>query len=140
VRNDRGDRGNVGIIRSPVRVSILPDRSSSGANSSPDSAAWPSATAAQPQRMRRISVLMAQDENDPVFKARVSAFIQALSDLGWTDGRNMRMDLRWAGGDSNRIRALAQELGRPATGHDRDKHDRGDRCPPAGRAYNKKPA
>jgi putative ABC transport system substrate-binding protein len=40
----------------------------------------------------------------------VSAFTQALADLGWTDGRNVRMDVRWAGTDINRIRALAQEL------------------------------
>src|SRR3974377_1372468 len=49
-------------------------------------------------------------ENDPLAKTLVSAFTQALAGLGWTDGRNMRMDLRWAGGDINRIRALAQEL------------------------------
>ena len=60
--------------------------------------------------MRRIGVLI--DANDPVMKARVSAFTQALADLGWTDGRNVRMDLRWGGDDNNnnRIRALAQEL------------------------------
>jgi putative ABC transport system substrate-binding protein len=55
-------------------------------------------------------VLIAGDENDPVMKPRVFAFIQALANLGWTDGRNVRMDLRWGGGDVNRIRALAQEL------------------------------
>ena len=49
------------------------------------------------------------DENDPVTKTHVSAFTQALADLGWADGRNVRMDLRW-GLDDNRIRALAQEL------------------------------
>ena len=43
-------------------------------------------------------------------KSRVSAFTQALAQLGWTDGRNVRMDLRWGRGDTNRIRALAQEL------------------------------
>jgi putative ABC transport system substrate-binding protein len=43
-------------------------------------------------------------------KLRYSAFTQALAGLGWTDGRNVRMDLRWGGGDTNRIRALAQEL------------------------------
>ena len=53
---------------------------------------------------------MGGDENDPEYKARVSAFTQALGDLGWTDGRNVRMDLRRAGGDINRIRALAAEL------------------------------
>jgi putative ABC transport system substrate-binding protein len=58
----------------------------------------------------RIAVLMPYDENDPVTKPRLSAFTQALADLGWTDGRNARMDVRWAGGDTNRIRVLAQEL------------------------------
>jgi putative ABC transport system substrate-binding protein len=53
---------------------------------------------------------MALDENDPEGKRRYSAFAQALADLGWTDGRNVRMDLRWGAGDNNRIRALAQEL------------------------------
>jgi putative ABC transport system substrate-binding protein len=74
-------------------------------------AAWPlAARAQQGDRMRRIGVLMPYDENDPLAKTFVSAFIQALADLGWTDGRNMRMDVRWAGGDTNRFRALAQEL------------------------------
>ena len=74
-------------------------------------AAWPlAARAQQPERMRRIGVLVAYDENDPEARRRLSAFTQALADLGWTDGRNVRMDLRWRGGDTNRIRALAQEL------------------------------
>jgi putative ABC transport system substrate-binding protein len=74
-------------------------------------AAWPlAAHAQQGDRMRRIGVLMPGDENDPMRKSFVSAFTQALADLGWTDGRNVRMDLRWAGDDINRIRALAQEL------------------------------
>jgi putative ABC transport system substrate-binding protein len=60
--------------------------------------------------MRRIGVLSTLDENDPLTKPRISAFTQALADLGWTDGRNVRMDLRWYGSDINRIRALAQEL------------------------------
>jgi putative ABC transport system substrate-binding protein len=74
-------------------------------------AAWPlAARAQQDDRVRRIGVLMAGDENDPVRKTYVSAFAQALADLGWTDGRNVRMDLRWHGDDDGRIRALAQEL------------------------------
>jgi putative tryptophan/tyrosine transport system substrate-binding protein len=74
-------------------------------------AAWPAvARAQQDARMRRIGVLMPFDENDPEGKRRFSAFTQALADLGWTDGRNVRIDLRWAGGDTDRIRALAQEL------------------------------
>jgi putative ABC transport system substrate-binding protein len=73
-------------------------------------AAWPLAAYAQQVAARRIGVLMPYDENDPVAKPRISAFTQALADLGWTDGRNVRMDLRWAGADTNRIRALAQDL------------------------------
>jgi putative tryptophan/tyrosine transport system substrate-binding protein len=74
-------------------------------------AAWPlNAWSQQGERVRRIGLLMSRDEDDPEAKARISAFTQALADLGWTDGRNVRMDLRWAGGDINRIRALAQEL------------------------------
>jgi hypothetical protein len=60
--------------------------------------------------MRRIGVLNPLDENDPEQKRRHSAFTQTLSDLNWTDGRNMRIDLRWGGVDINRIGALAQEL------------------------------
>jgi putative tryptophan/tyrosine transport system substrate-binding protein len=74
-------------------------------------AAWPlAARAQQGDRVRRIGVLMPGDENDPVRKTYVSAFTQALADLGWTYGRNFRMDVRWAGDDTNRIRARAQEL------------------------------
>ena len=74
------------------------------------SAAWPlTARAQQGDRVRRVGVLM-WDENDPVRKTYFSAFTQALAGLGWTDGRNVRIDLRWSGGDNNRVRALAQEL------------------------------
>jgi putative ABC transport system substrate-binding protein len=74
-------------------------------------AAWPlAARAQQGDRVRRIGVLTVGDETDPVRKTYLSAFTQALAGLGWTDGRNVRMDLRWGGGDTNRIRALAQEL------------------------------
>ena len=71
--------------------------------------AWPVVVRAQRgDRVRRIGVLIPEDENDPMVK--VSAFTQALADLGWADGRNVRIDLRWASGDIDRIRALAQEL------------------------------
>jgi putative ABC transport system substrate-binding protein len=73
--------------------------------------AWPLAAGAQQEtRVRRIGVLVGGDENDPERQTCLSAFTQALADLGWTDGRNARMDVRWGGGDNNRIRALAQEL------------------------------
>ena len=74
-------------------------------------AAWPlAARSQQGDRVRRIGVLLPGDENDPLRKTYVSVFTQVLAGLGWTDGRNARIDLRWGGGDINRIRALAKEL------------------------------
>ena len=74
-------------------------------------AAWPLAAGAQQgNRVRRIGVLWQGDENDPESKSRVSVLTQALSGFGWTDGRNVRVDFRWWGDDTNRMRALAQEL------------------------------
>src|SRR5215468_1382632 len=74
-------------------------------------AAWPLAARAQQRdRVRRIGVLMRYDENDPVAKTQFSAFTQALAGLGWIAGRNVRMDLRWGGGDINRLPALAREV------------------------------
>jgi putative ABC transport system substrate-binding protein len=64
-------------------------------------AAWPlAARAQQGDRVRRIGVLMGYDENDPEGKARITAFTQALADSGWTNGRSVRMDLRWPGADT----------------------------------------
>jgi putative ABC transport system substrate-binding protein len=72
---------------------------------------WPlAASAQQGDRVRRIGVLVPYNENEPVTKTIVSAFTQALADLGWNDGRNVRMDLRWWGDDINRVRVLAHEL------------------------------
>jgi putative tryptophan/tyrosine transport system substrate-binding protein len=68
------------------------------------------ASAQQAERMRRIGVLFGGDENDPVAKREFSAFTQAFAGLGWTVGRNVRMELRWAGDDINRTRGLAREL------------------------------
>jgi putative tryptophan/tyrosine transport system substrate-binding protein len=68
------------------------------------------AHAQQPERVRRVGVLVQYDENDTVWRPRLTAFTQALADLGWTDGRNVRIDIRWTGADINRIRVLAQEL------------------------------
>jgi putative tryptophan/tyrosine transport system substrate-binding protein len=75
-------------------------------------AAWPlAARAQQADRVRRIGVLMSFDENDHEGKLRYSAFMQTLAGLGWTDGRNVRMDLHWAGGDNtDGVRALARQL------------------------------
>jgi putative ABC transport system substrate-binding protein len=72
---------------------------------------WPVvARAQQVDRVRRIGVLMPYDENDPEGNLRYSAFTQSLADLGWTEGRNVRMNLRWGRGDTDRMRVLAQEL------------------------------
>jgi putative ABC transport system substrate-binding protein len=74
-------------------------------------AAWPlAARAQQRQAMPVVGWLIGFDESDPESKRRISAFTQALADLGWAVGRNVRMDVRFGGGDINRIRALAQEL------------------------------
>jgi putative ABC transport system substrate-binding protein len=74
-------------------------------------AAWPlAARALQGDRMRRIGVLMPDDENDPPAKTLFSGFTQALAGLGWTDGRNVQIDYRWGRFDINRIGALAKEL------------------------------
>jgi putative ABC transport system substrate-binding protein len=72
---------------------------------------WPLAPRAQQRdRMRRIGVLMALAADDPTGQARFVAFVQALQELGWTDGRNVRIDTRWAAGDAERFRRYAAEL------------------------------
>ena len=53
--------------------------------------------------MRRIGVLMSLNENDPETRAYLSAFMRGLSELGWIDGRNLRMDVRWAPGSVDRM-------------------------------------
>jgi putative ABC transport system substrate-binding protein len=74
-------------------------------------AAWPiSARAQQPARMRRIGVLMGWEENDPDAKVWLSGFVQGLAELGWTDGRNARIDVRWAADNLDRMRMFAKEL------------------------------
>jgi putative ABC transport system substrate-binding protein len=68
------------------------------------------AHAQQPERMRRIGVLMNFAADDPEGQARLLAFAQALAQSGWTDGRNARIDIRWGAGDPERIRKQAAEL------------------------------
>jgi putative ABC transport system substrate-binding protein len=73
-------------------------------------AVWPLAVSAQQAgRMRHIGVLMALEENDPDGKAQLSGFTQGLSELGWS-GSNLRIEVRWGGGDVNQIRTIAKEL------------------------------
>jgi putative tryptophan/tyrosine transport system substrate-binding protein len=68
------------------------------------------ARAQQPDRMRRLGILMAFDENDPEAKAYLSGLTKGLAEFGWTDGRNLRMDVRWAAGKVDRMRMFAKEL------------------------------
>ena len=78
-------------------------------------AVWPfAARAQQPRRMRRIGVLMNLAADDPEALARIGAFLQGLQELGWTDGRNVRLDYRWAAGDPGRYRSYATELAEAA--------------------------
>jgi ABC-type uncharacterized transport system substrate-binding protein len=74
--------------------------------------AWPLAVRAQqPERMRRIGVLMSgAGADDPDGQARSAAFLQGLQQLGWTDGRNIRVDYRWGMGDADLFRRYAAEL------------------------------
>jgi putative ABC transport system substrate-binding protein len=73
--------------------------------------AWPLAgRAQQTSRMRRIGVLMGQAEGDPEGQARVAAFRLGLQELRWTEGNNIRIDIRWGAGDATRIKAFVAEL------------------------------
>ena len=68
-------------------------------------AAWPlAARAQQPERMRRIGVLMNLAADDPQGQARLAGFQQALQQLGWSDGRNVQIDIRWHENDADRAR------------------------------------
>jgi putative ABC transport system substrate-binding protein len=74
-------------------------------------AAWPvAARAQQAERMRRIGVLYAVTEDNSEGQARRAAFVQGLQELGWTDGRNVRIDYRWGATDAERGRKYAAEL------------------------------
>jgi putative tryptophan/tyrosine transport system substrate-binding protein len=75
------------------------------------SAAWPlAARAQQVERVRRIGVLMGFAESDPTAQSWVAAFQDALAKLGWSEGNNLRIELRWGAADPDKIRTLAKEL------------------------------
>jgi len=77
-------------------------------------AGWPLAARAQQAGMRRIGVLTALSESDPEVKAWLTAFQEGLQQVGWAQGRNIRIDYRWAGGDLERLKTYAAELVRMA--------------------------
>ena len=73
--------------------------------------AWPCASRAQqPERIRRIGVLMSTAADDPETPVNLAAFLQGLQESGWTLGRNIRIDYRWGGVDADRVRSYATEL------------------------------
>ena len=74
-------------------------------------AAWPLGTRAQQgERLRRIGVLIPSATDDRIFQARLGAFLQELQQLGWADGRSIRIDIRWGAGNPDLIRKHAVEL------------------------------
>jgi putative ABC transport system substrate-binding protein len=74
-------------------------------------AVWPiAARAQQPERIRRVGVLLGTAESDPEAQSLISATRHRLEQLGWSEGRNIRMENRWTAGDSERLRAYAAEL------------------------------
>jgi len=74
-------------------------------------ASWPlAARAQQADRVRRIAMLMTAGESSPQGQARFRAFAQRLTELGWTDGRNAHLEIRWGAGDAERYRRYAREL------------------------------
>jgi putative ABC transport system substrate-binding protein len=74
-------------------------------------AAWPLvAQAQQPERIRRVGVLILYSQTDREGQARIAAFVDTVRRLGWTDGRNLRIEYRWSAGDIGREKAFAAEL------------------------------
>jgi putative tryptophan/tyrosine transport system substrate-binding protein len=74
-------------------------------------AAWPiTARAQQPERMRRIGVLILYPENDPEGQLRATAFRQGLEKFGWVAGRNIQIDFQWGLGNADWIRSAAAQL------------------------------
>src|SRR6516164_1266345 len=73
--------------------------------------AWPlAARAQQAGRMRRVGALLGWSEDVPEYRTWFAAFVQGLAQLGWVDGRNLRIDVRWTNANVDRARAFAKEL------------------------------
>ena len=78
-------------------------------------AAWPLAARAQSDRVRRIGVLMAYAESDPEGQAQVAAFREELQKLGWAEGRNIRIDSRWATPGHDNLQLVIEHQGTATT-------------------------
>ena len=73
--------------------------------------AWPlAARAQQPERVRRVGVLMLTGSDEPESQTDIAAFLQGLQEAGWAVGRNLRIDYRWSGNDRTRLNQHAMEL------------------------------
>ena len=88
---------------------------------------WPRAQ--QTERMRRIGVLLPTTADDSEFQARFGAFLQGLAQLGWIDGRNVRIDIRWAGGNADRNSQPRGRFGRARARRDPCRRCRGRGSP-----------
>src|SRR3954447_14474431 len=74
-------------------------------------ASWPLTASGQPNApLRRIGVLLGQGIDDQQGQARIAALLKALQDMGWTDGRNVQIDVRWGAGNAQEISRYASEL------------------------------
>src|SRR5436189_5724941 len=94
---DQGRRDFIGLLGSAAAGGVV----------------WPlGARAQQGERMRHIGVLIgaATDADDTDARANIAAFLQVLQQFGWTDGRNLRIDIRWGGGNAGNIGKYAEEL------------------------------
>src|SRR5215207_10973797 len=88
--------------------------------------AWPPRVGAQAERMRRIGVLMSWAADDPESLARVGAFRDALEKLGWTEGRNLLLEIRWARSDAGVDAGLREGTRRFAAGYNLVSHNADD--------------
>src|SRR5262249_30888329 len=107
----RMDETGVPLIPKGFRIEFLGRRRQFITLLGGAAAAWPLATRAQqPERMRRIGVVMPFAESDPQYQGSVASFRDALVKGGWVEGRNLRTDSRWAGGDVGKLSGYAAEL------------------------------
>src|SRR5262249_32871385 len=107
--------GDDGVNRPPSTLTMLLSRHTRRREfitlASGAAATWTfAASAQQPDRLRRIGVLIGFAENDPAVQSWLAAFRGALTKLGWTEGSNLQVELRWAGYDPDRMKTFAKEL------------------------------